>query len=832
MRFCLLLVLSVLALPLAAQPTPEAFLGYPLGTQFTQHHRILAYAEAVAEASPRALVVPYGVTYEGRPLVVVVVASARNMARLEAIQQSNLALTGLRDGPVLEDAPAIVWLSYNVHGNEAVSSEAFMPTLHALTDPDNAQAQAWLENTVVILDPMLNPDGRERYVQGYKQRVGAQPNPEPLAREHAETWPGGRANHYYFDLNRDWAWQTQIETQQRARLYQQWMPHVHADFHEQGVDAPYYFAPAAEPFHAVITPWQRELQTRIGQRNVQTFDAASRLYFTREVFDLFYPSYGDTWPTYNGAIGMTYEQGGSGRAGLAIETSAGDTLTLAQRIANHFATSLNTVAVTAENRAETLDQFRAYFARARRAEGAPYAAYVVSAANGADRLRALTRLLDANNIRYGQAAGRSTAEGFQYRSGAEGRVTVEAGDLVVPAAQPNGTLVQVLFEPSAVLPDTLTYDITAWALPYAYNLDAAALRRPVDTRPYAETRVTPPSIARPYAYLTAWEGMADARLLADLLRHGIRVRAATEPFSIAETSYGPGTLVITRTDNARLGERFDEIVQEAARRHEQPLYPVASGYATQGSDFGARSVAYLEAPRVMVLAGEGLSSLSVGEVWHFFDQQLGYPVTLVDMGDFTPDALAEYDVLVLPSGSYGRVLSSEALQAVHAWVRRGGRLVALEGAARFLAGKDGFGLKATPAAAPDDSVEARLQPYGTRVRRSIMDETPGAVYRVQLDATHPLAFGYPETTFALVRSGAAYNFLPEGWNVGVVRQDARISGFAGANAQARLQDVLLYGVEEKGRGQVVYLLDSPLFRGFWEGGKLLFANAVFMVGQE
>ncbi|MFP4235204.1 MAG: hypothetical protein ACLFUG_09760, partial [Nitriliruptoraceae bacterium] len=286
----------------------------------------------------------------------------------------------------------------------------------------------------------LNPDGRERYVQGYRQRRGAQPNPDPDAREHDEPWPGGRFNHYLFDLNRDWAWGTQPETRARLALYDRWLPAVHVDFHEQGVDSPYYFAPAAEPFHARITPWQRELQTRIGQANAEVFDREGLLYFTREVFDLFYPGYGDTWPTFNGAVGMTYEQGGSGRAGLAIRTAEGDTLTLADRIRNHVATGLETVATVARNADEVRQQFAAYFATP---PAGPVRAYAVR--GDAGRLGALADHHRMQGIAYGWASQEQTARGVRYAGGLDAptetaRVTVQPGDLVVPLDDRPGQL--------------------------------------------------------------------------------------------------------------------------------------------------------------------------------------------------------------------------------------------------------------------------------------------------------------------------------------------------------------------------------------------------------
>ena len=248
-------------------PSPKDYLGYEPGERFAQHHEIVGYLQALAATSPNTIKVDqYGTTNENRPLVLAYIASPQNMARLEEIRQSNLAQTG-EGGKLLADQPAIVWLSYNVHGNEASSSQAVMLMAHfLLSEP---KAQEWLKNTVVILDPCINPDGYSRYANWYHGMVGQTMNPDPQSREHREPWPGGRSNHYYFDLNRDWAWQTQVESRQRMKMYIQWMPQVHVDYHEQGYNEPYYFAPAAEPFHEVITPWQRRFQTDIGRNHAK-----------------------------------------------------------------------------------------------------------------------------------------------------------------------------------------------------------------------------------------------------------------------------------------------------------------------------------------------------------------------------------------------------------------------------------------------------------------------------------------------------------------------------------------------------------------------------------
>ncbi|QXD16907.1 zinc carboxypeptidase [Rhodocaloribacter litoris] len=837
-RLSALAFLCLLVLPAPGQDrllSPADFLGYEPGTRFTPHHRVVAYFEHVAAASPNVRLEYYGETYEGRPLLVAYVARPDYLARLDAIRTNNLRLAGLAEGAVDGPTAALVWLSYNVHGNEAVSTEAALLTLYDLANPDDARTQAWLDSTVVIIDPCINPDGRDRYVHWYNQTVGRFPDPNPDAREHHEPWPGGRTNHYYFDLNRDWAWATQQETRHRLPLYQRWLPHVHVDFHEQGVDEPYYFAPAAEPFHDAITPWQRELQTIIGQNHARYFDERGWLYFTRQVFDLFYPGYGDTWPTFNGAVGMTYEQGGSGRAGLAIRTAEGDTLTLAERIAHHHTTGLSTVEATARHRTRVLAAFRDYYVQARTRPQGPYAAYVVRPGDAPDRLAALAAHLDAQGIAYGYATREHRRRGFNYATGQTGPVTVRPGDLVVSAYQPRGVLARVLLEPRPALADSLTYDVTAWALPYAYGLPAFALteRLEPDTATPPAPPPAPAALERPYAYLLPWKSFADAQFLAEVLRAGVRARYAMRPFEIDGRAYDPGTLILTRRGNEALGDRFDDTVREAARTHGRVLHPVATGFVARGPDFGSEDVAYLEPPRVAVLAGAGLSPGAVGEVWHFFDRQLGYPVTLIDPDDFAGIDLDDYDVLILPSGTYTEVLPESRLADLRAWIRRGGRLIALERAAAFFAGKDSFTLRQKKReegenTEPADTTRRR---FADRERAALSDDVPGAIFRVTLDPTHPLAFGYDTTYYSLKRGAEAYTLFKQGdgWNVGRLEADAHVTGFAGYRARRRLRDTLVFGVQPLGRGQVVYLIDDPLFRAFWYGGKLLFANAVFMV---
>ncbi|MGV3538986.1 MAG: M14 family metallopeptidase [Rufibacter sp.] len=818
--------------------TPAQFLGYQLGEQFTYHSRLVDYVQYLAAQNPGKMQLQtYGRTYENRPLLLAAISSPANLQRLEEIKANNLKNAGLLDGqPTGGKQPAIVWLSYNIHGNESVSSEAVLQVLYDLLDPTNAQTQKWLENTVVLVDPCVNPDGRERYTQWYNRVRNQQPNASPWAWEHQEPWPGGRPNHYYFDLNRDWAWQTQIESRQRAVVYNQWMPQLHADFHEQGVDNPYYFAPSAKPYHDAITPWQREAQNFMGEYNRKYFDKNGWLYFTRENFDLFYPSYGDTWPTYQGAIAMTYEQGGSGRAGIVIQKSDGDSLTLSQRIAHHHAASLATVEAMSDKHERVVQEFKQFYADAQKKPFGTYRSYVFAMKGQEARIKELTEYLDRQQITYGYASSKGNAKGFHYTTGKTESIQYEAGDLVISAYQPKSTLLNVLFEPNARLEDSITYDITAWSLPYAYGLKGGAFTSKISMRDAKPTVAKTPNAPSPaaYAYIARWNGVQDVRFLAALLKAKVRVRCSEVPFEQNKEKFAAGTLLITRNGNENLGAAFDQLVTRTADSLDIQLTTTTTGFVTSGSDFGSRNIRHVKTPRVALLTGEGVSPYGFGEAWHYFEQQIGYPVTVLGQEYFSSVPLHEFDVLILPTGSYSRILDEKNLTKVKDWVRAGGRLIALESAVNFLADKPDFAVKKKPADSTSSKKAASaedLKRYADREREAISEEVQGSVFRVTLDNSHPLAFGYGNTYTALIRTTTLPQFLKDGWNVGVVKEEGPATGFVGAKVGEKLENGLVLGVQELGRGQVVYLVDNPLFRGFWQGGKLMFSNAVFMVGQ-
>lgn len=812
---------------LAQLQSPDDFLPHRLGEQFTPHHLLVDYMEHVAEQSENVLLTEYGRTSEDRPLLLAFISTPENLARLEDIRQNNLRRAGFAEGdvdPTLDRA--LVWLSFSVHGNEAAGSEASMQVIYELADPNNTRTREWLENTVVVLDPSINPDGYSRYTHWYRRVSHKRMTPDPNTSEFDEPWPGGRVNHYLFDLNRDWAWQTQAESRQRMKVYQQWYPHVHADLHEMGSNSHYYFAPAARPYHEYITDWQAEFQSQIGRNHADYFDEEGWLYFTREVFDLLYPSYGDTYPTYHGAIGMTYEQ--AGHVGRARIVENGDTLTLKDRIIHHVTTALSTVEVSSKNASRLVDEFEKYFRDSQNEPPGEYKTFVIKGNNPRGRLKSFTEMLDRNGIEYGRPGKTGSYRGFDYINDGETNVEIDDGDLLISAYQPKAIFTQILLDPQPELEDSLTYDITAWSLPYAYGLQAYALPDKISVEPgFALSPIERKLTDEPYAYLLPWHSLADARFLSAVLMQGVKARFSEGPLRLEGKDYKAGTVIFNRFDNRKLGPAFDRIMRQTAEDLDHPLHSTATGMTSAGSDLGAGSMTFLPTPKVAVIGGEGTSSYSYGQVWYYLEQDLDYLFTTLSVDQISRVDLDEYNVIILPEGYYN--LGNGAAGRLSEWVSGGGRLIAIGSANRILSRHERLGLKQNGSSNNED--ENPLEPYAGRQRRSISSDIPGAIFKLRMDNTHPLGFGMQDYYFSLKTSTLHYPYQEDAWNVGTIGENPMILGFAGSQARADMEESSVFVVRNVGRGSVIHLVDNPLFRGFWENGKFLFSNALFFAGQ-
>ncbi len=822
-------------------PDAKAFFGYEFGENFTFYHKVVDYINTIDQLSTRVKAWEYGKTYENRPLMVCAISSPENLASLDEIRLNNLKRTGMIQGEIKGKNMPIIWLSYNIHGNEASGTEAGLRTLYELATKNDENTKKWLDNLVIMLDICENPDGRDRYVNNYYQRKGKNPNPYLQTWEHQEPFPSGRFNHYFFDLNRDWAWQTQVESQKRVALQQQYLPQIHADFHEMGLESSYFFAPASRPFHENITFWQREFQQIMGENHSKYFNQNRWLFFTQEVYDLLYPSYGDTYPSFQGAIGFTYEQGGSGRAGLATIRQQGDTLTLHDRYFHHFTVSISTIEVAYNNREKLLKEFEKFYKDSRENPVATYKTYIIKHNQNPQKIKALLQLLDKQQIQYGHPITPLKTKGYAYHlakntdTKTESKVDVEEKDIVLSMYQPKSTLLKVLFEPQTYLEDSITYDLTAWALPFAYNLKAYALKEKIaintqkiiNANEWGNDKNINENVSQKndFGYLCDWEDVKNAVFLGELLQQNIKIRFTNEDFTLDKKVYKRGSFLILHTDNKHLKD-MGEILSNISKKHQINVQSINNGKVENGKDLGSDELNLLTAPQVALVLGDDVSPTEFGAIWHFFDQELNYPAHILHADRLGKSNLFAYKVVILSAGNF-----QNQMPILMDFVTQGGRIIAIDDAIESFAKDNRTTLHKTieqQNSLKKDKLPERQTvenpPYNKISRFEISQNTAGSIFRLAFDDTHPLSFGIGNQLDIIKQNRTIYPRLPET----IAYYDTHIAGFVGQKLKNKIGQSLAIGTEKIGKGQIVYFVDAPIFRGFWHAGKLLFANAVFM----
>jgi hypothetical protein len=515
---------------------------------------------------------------------------------------------------------------------------------------------------------------------------------------------------------------------------------------------------------------------------------------------------------------------------------------LKDRLTHHFTAGISTVEVTSQQAGRVVDEFEKYYRDNVTNPAAPYKSYVIKADNNPDKVNQLTRWMDIHGIRYGKSgAARSPLRGYDYQTQTVTNVILGAEDLIIPVHQPKSRFITAVFEPTSHLSDSATYDITAWNLMYSYNLKAfATSERLAVNKPFVPAQAENSSIPdAPYAYLFRYLGIQDAVFLAALHKQNIKVRSAQLAFVANGQSYEPGTLIVTRRNNEGVTD-FDQAIIKLAKAHGRKINTTTTGFVEKGKDFGSGYVNYLKAPRVAMLFGEQTASNNAGEIWHFFEQQLHYPITQLGPDYLRSIDLKKYDVLIVPEGNY-RVFDDSMLDQLNTWISGGGRLVVLANALPSFAEKKGFALKGYTSDSEKNDAEKKMKEareqdvlmhYEDAQRKQLSESISGAIYKVVIDKSHPLAFGLDGTYYTLKTNELRYGYLENGWNVGTLPAGARpVQGFAGFSINKKMGKSLALGVEDKGQGNIIYIVDNPLFRSFWEGGKMVFANAVFMVGQ-
>jgi hypothetical protein len=880
----------LLALQIAASPVPELapgarydpaiptikqVLGHDYGERITPPEEIPIYLGALHRAAPdRTRLTEYARSWEGRPLWLFVIASAERIAALDSVKADlrrvadPRSLSAADADRLVRELPVVTWLMHGVHGNEISSSDAALAeAYHLLASQGDPDVDAVRRDSIVVIDPMQNPDGRARFIVQNLLGGAALADPNPLAAEHDEPWPGGRPNHYLFDMNRDWFSQSQPETRGRIAAMLEWFPHVVVDLHEMAGDSSYYFAPPAHPINPHVTRSQTASFELFGRANAARFDERGFSYFVRESYDEFYPGYGESWPIFQGAVGMTYEQ--ASPRGLVWKRTDGDLLTYRDAIVRHFTAAMTTAATAAKHRERLVRDFFDYRrSAAMEGEAGDVREYVIVPGHDVSRARLLARTL--------------VTQGIEVRRADEpvkvGSRTIAAGAYLISNAQPSGRLLRNLLDPHTAqdaafvkeqdrrrrlrLGDEI-YDITAWSLPLAYDVEIVTASSAISGRstPVSAEAVRPaaPLPAARVAYLLPW-GSATAAAVADALRAGVRVRHAGRPFTLGGRRYPIGTAIARTSDNGGdLAARLGPIVA----RHDAEAVAVDTGYQDDGISLGSGSVEALKPPRVLLAWDAPTQAQSAGWARYVLERRYGIPVTAVRVSSIGRVTLHDFDVIVLPSGTYAPLATDESLRRLRDWIRGGGTLVTLAEASRWAAGERvnlvetrtelrGGRPETEPpsgAAAPAAGTGASGGSSGTgaagagtpqpfdyeksvQPERERPENTPGALLRVVIDQEHWLSSGQDAEMQALVEGQRVFTpiRLDRGRNVGVYAPGDTLiaSGLVWNEARDQLARKAYLIHQPLGQGHVIAFAEDPNFRAFTEAAQLLFVNAVLL----
>ncbi len=807
-------------------PSPEEVLGFPIGAQHLTHDQLYFYLRRLAEASDRLVLTEYGRTYENRPLVYLTITAPSNHARLESIRQQHLALSDPeQSGSVnLAEQPVVLYQGYSVHGNEASGGNAATLVAYYLAAGQSEAVEKIFRETVILLDPCLNPDGFHRFSTWVNMHKNEHLTADPQDREYDEPWPGGRTNHYWFDLNRDWLLAQHPESRGRLELFHRWMPNVLTDHHEMGTNSTFFFMPGIPSRTHPLTPAENQgLTAEMARYHARALDGIGSLYYTQESFDDFYYGKGSTYPDVNGAVGILFEQA-SARG--HVQESRNGQLTFPFAIRNQVRTSLSTQRGALELREKLLayqrDFYRDNLAEARRRS---VQAYVFGTDGDEVRSGHLIDILLRHRIEVYRLAKDVKAAGQDFTAGSA---------YVVPGAQRQSRLVQALFDTLTVFQDSLFYDVSSWTLPLAFNLPYAALGqkdfqprllgeavRDVPQNPLAEGIP-----AADYAYLLPWSRYDAPAMLSRILDGGLKARVAERPFTLEGQRYERGTVVIPVQQEGYTPPEVAGKMQALHRAQPGLLEVAGTGYTPEGIDLGSPSFSNLRAPKVALLVGEGVSAYEAGEVWHLLDQRYGMTVTKLDVNSLNRADLSRYQTLVMVDGSYYSLDQNSAAK-LKRWVQRGGTLIAFKRAARWLTQK-GMGYLAVKKERTEKTEEGPkpyLQLGSDRGARII----GGAIVEARADLSHPLLYGYTRERIPLFRRGTLF-FEPTENAYAMPLQytgSPLLSGYVHPDQVARMKKAAAVVVTGTGSGKIICFADNPNFRAFWYGTNKLFANAVF-----
>ncbi|MCW3087336.1 MAG: zinc carboxypeptidase [Sediminibacterium sp.] len=811
----------------AAIPTPKSIIGHEVGEWHVTHDRLVNYMKAIDAASDRVTLQPLGLTYEGRQQLVLIITSPKNHQNLETIRQQHVQLTEAGQSGSLNTAnmPIVVWIGHSIHGNESSGANASLLSAYYLAAAQGPQIEALLENTVILLDPSFNPDGLNRFASWVNTNKSQTQVSDPNAREYNEMWPGGRFNHYWFDLNRDWLPAQHQESQNRLAMFHQWKPNILTDHHEQGSNASFFFQPGVPSRVNPNTPQKnQDLTAALAKYHAKSLDSIGSLYFTKEGYDDFYYGKGSTYPDINGSIGILFEQASS--RGHAQETENG-ILTFPFSIRNQFVTALSTLEGAANLRKEFLGYQRDFYKDVvKEAAAFPIKAFVVGDESDKVRTNIFIQMLLRHQVDIFKLKQDYTADGKTFKAGAA---------YVIPTDQKQFKIIKTVFEKTLEYKDSLFYDVTSWTMPLAFGLPYSEIRAGGSLSGDKITRIEPPVLniragTNPVAYAFRWNEYNAPQLLYRLQNKGIMTKVATQKFSTAvdgkDESFDYGTIIIPNGLQKIKGEALRALISESAAGTGVEIIGLSTGFSAGGIDLGSASFSNVKTPKVMMFGGTGTSATDVGEIWHLMDIRFNIPVSIVDVERFGAINPAKYNVIIMPSGTYTG-LDKSAQDKLKAWVSGGGTLVATEDATKYLATNGFTKVMFRPT---EDKKDSTLQlPYYLRSDETRAKEMAGSLFEAKMDLTHPLCYGYKDPSVSIFKSNILFmDQNNEAYDSPVMYTDNPLqSGYLYRGYKNLVKNTAAINIDNLGRGKVISMVDNLNFRAFWLGTSKLFMNAVY-----
>ena len=811
-------------------PTPESAFGFAVGDLHLRPDQIVDYMKALAESSPRVTIEQYGETYEKRPLILLTITSPENHKKLQALKEQHRLLSDPTASASLnlETMPIVVWLGYSVHGNEASGSNAAVLVAHHLASAQGPEMEELLNRTIILLDPIINPDGLGRFSQWVNSNRGKTLTADPGTREHAEAWPGGRGNHYWFDLNRDYVPLQHPESRGRMAKYYEWLPNVLNDHHEMGTNSTFFFQPGAPGRTNPNVPKKlEELTKAIAQFHAKALDEIGSLYYTREQYDDFYVGKGSSYPDVTGSLGILYEQASSRGS---VQESIHGNLTFAATIRNQYTTSLSVLKAAQSLRTDLLSYQRDFFSSAlKEAELFPIKGYVFGSATDPTRNFYLLEMLERHHIDVYELSKSVQAGGKAFEP---------SSAYVVPMNQKQFRLINALFEKRTTFTDSLFYDISSWTLPLAFDMPYAELKAPVrDLQGKKVERAIFPrgslaAAANPVAYAFEWKHYYAPRALYRLQKAGIKTRVATRPFEgttpNGKQRFESGTIMVPLGIQRDKAELIAKTFQTIAQDDGVHCTTISTGMSMEGSDLGSSSFEALQMPRVMLVVGQGVSSTDIGEAWHLLDQRFAMEISLIETQSIGRADLGRYTTIVMAGGSYTSI-DSAGMASLRRWIENGGTLVAMEQAVEWAVNNRLATARFRRFDRSRSDSLAQRRPYADEQRYSGALNLDGAIFDALADRTHPLLFGFDDDRLPLFRGNTI--FMEPSRNPYatplVYTRSPLLSGYIHRDVEPFLRNSAAIVVSGLRSGRVILMTDNPNFRAFWFGTNKLFLNSVF-----